>query len=89
MFYGYNRIDDPVHLYKTARCLRNDLAMDCDYSNRIWSDDGSTALFDCSVWSIAHPQGALFTDFLYAHSSHGVPPNFRPKCINASSVSLL
>ncbi len=89
MFYRNNRINSPDRLYDVARCLRADLAMDCSWGSRIWTDEGSTALYDVSVWGLTHAEGALFTDFLYAHREHGHPPSLNPKCIKESSIMKL
>ncbi len=89
MFYGSNRVSNPDGLYKKARCLRAGLAMDCEFLDRLWTDEGSTGLFDCSVWTVLHSEGALFTDFLYAHRSYNEPPNLVPKCIKESAVTNL
>ncbi len=89
MFYNDNRVNDPVRLYDVARCMRHDLAVDCSWGNRIWTDDGSTALYDVSVWGLTHAEGALFTDFLFAHSEHSHPPSLNPKCITESAIMKL
>ena len=87
MFYYENHIGNPAGLYDTTGCVRLDLTMDCEFSaGTIWTDENSRACNDVSVWGVITPEGALDTDFLYAHNAHETPPSLTPKCIKSDAV---
>ncbi len=92
-FYDANDVSDPDDLYYEHMCLRSDLVADCSFNDlSVWTDEGGTALKDCSVWNLNHTSAdtdVLFTDFLYANNDHDNPPNLVPKCIKESAVLML
>ncbi|CAH1793390.1 unnamed protein product [Owenia fusiformis] len=71
----------PYPLQDTVRCVRNDTASPCTFGARVWTDVGTGAEKDVSIWAI-RPNNTQLSTFFMSSNNHSTPPTNTPWCLN-------